>query len=149
MHDDPAPAWPGPLPRHGRATVGFFIRQARFRLYFSPDAPMCVVRSFRHSTSVSYSAPVALLIDTGPGRRTLRAAHTTGDLTMANGTVKWFNATKGFGFIQPQGGSKDVFVHISALERAGLRALEDGQAVTFDLERDRQGRESAVNLALA
>ncbi|MCV2445857.1 MULTISPECIES: cold-shock protein [Paracoccus] len=68
---------------------------------------------------------------------------------MANGTVKWFNATKGFGFIAPEGGSKDVFVHISALERAGLRGLNDGQAVTFDLERDRNGRESATNLALA
>lgn len=68
---------------------------------------------------------------------------------MANGTVKWFNATKGFGFIAPEGGSKDVFVHISALERAGLRGLNDGQAVTFDIERDRNGRESATNLALA
>ena len=68
---------------------------------------------------------------------------------MANGTVKWFNATKGFGFIAPEGGSKDVFVHISALERAGLRGLNDGQAVTYDLERDRSGRESATNLALA
>ena len=68
---------------------------------------------------------------------------------MANGTVKWFNATKGFGFIAPEGGSKDVFVHISALERAGLRGLNDGPAVTDDLERDRQGRESATNLALA
>jgi CspA family cold shock protein len=73
----------------------------------------------------------------------------TGDLTMANGTVKWFNATKGFGFIAPEGGQKDVFVHITALERAGLRGLNDGQAVTFDLERDRNGRESATNLALA
>ena len=68
---------------------------------------------------------------------------------MANGTVKWFNATKGFGFIAPQGGNKDVFVHISALERAGIRHLNDGQAVTFDLESDRNGRESATNLALA
>ncbi len=68
---------------------------------------------------------------------------------MANGTVKWFNSTKGFGFIQPESGSKDVFVHISAVERAGLRGLEDGQAVTFDLESDRNGRESASNLALA
>ena len=68
---------------------------------------------------------------------------------MANGTVKWFNATKGFGFIAPEGGQKDVFVHITALERAGIRALNDGQAVTFDLERDRNGRESAMNLALA
>jgi len=70
-------------------------------------------------------------------------------LTMANGTVKWFNATKGFGFIQPEGGSKDVFVHISALERAGLRGLDDGQKVTFDLETSRDGRQSATNLALA
>lgn len=68
---------------------------------------------------------------------------------MANGTVKWFNATKGFGFIAPQGGSRDVFVHISALERAGIRELADGQAVTFDVERGRDGRESAMNLALA
>lgn len=68
---------------------------------------------------------------------------------MANGTVKWFNTTKGFGFIAPEGGSKDVFVHISALERAGIRQLNDGQAVRFDLERDRNGRESATNLTLA
>jgi len=72
-----------------------------------------------------------------------------GDITMANGTVKWFNATKGFGFIAPAHGSKDVFVHVSALERAGIRQLDDGQAVTFDLESDRNGRESATNLALA
>jgi len=68
---------------------------------------------------------------------------------MATGTVKWFNATKGFGFIQPDGGSKDVFVHISAVERAGLRGLDDGQKVTFDLETSRDGRQSATNLALA
>ena len=68
---------------------------------------------------------------------------------MAKGTVKWFNATKGFGFIQPEGGTKDVFVHASALERAGLSSLADGQKVTFDLERGRDGRESAANLALA
>jgi len=68
---------------------------------------------------------------------------------MANGTVKWFNSTKGFGFIAPEGGSKDVFVHISAVERAGLTGLEDNQAVTFDIEAGRDGRESAVNIALA
>ncbi len=68
---------------------------------------------------------------------------------MAKGTVKWFNSTKGFGFIAPEGGSRDVFLHISALERAGIRQLDDGQAVTFDIESGRDGRESATNLALA
>jgi CspA family cold shock protein len=73
----------------------------------------------------------------------------TGVDTMANGTVKWFNSTKGFGFIAPEGSSKDVFVHISAMERSGIRELADGQKVTFDVERGRDGRESAINLQLA
>lgn len=68
---------------------------------------------------------------------------------MAVGTVKFFNTAKGFGFIAPDTGGKDVFVHISALERAGMRSLSDGQKVTFELERDRQGRDSATNLATA
>ena len=67
---------------------------------------------------------------------------------MANGTVKWFNSTKGFGFIQPEKGSKDVFLHISAVERAGLTHLDDGQKVTYEIESGRDGRESATNLAL-
>ncbi len=66
---------------------------------------------------------------------------------MATGTVKWFNTTKGFGFIQPDEGGSDVFVHISAVERAGMRSLNEGQKVTFELEKDRKtGRNSAVNL---
>ncbi|GGE40908.1 cold-shock protein [Actibacterium pelagium] len=68
---------------------------------------------------------------------------------MANGTVKWFNDTKGYGFIAPEEGGKDVFVHISAVERSGLRGLADNQKVTYDLEAGRDGRESAVNIALA
>ncbi len=67
---------------------------------------------------------------------------------MANGTVKWFNTTKGYGFIAPEAGGKDVFVHISAVERSGLTGLADNQKVTYDLEAGRDGRESAVNLAL-
>lgn len=65
---------------------------------------------------------------------------------MATGTVKWFNTTKGFGFIAPDGGGKDVFVHISAVERSGLTGLADNQKVTFDLETGRDGRQSAINL---
>ena len=68
---------------------------------------------------------------------------------MANGTVKWFNSTKGFGFIAPESGGKDVFVHISQVERSGLTGLADDQKVTFDVEAGRYGRESAINLALA
>lgn len=65
---------------------------------------------------------------------------------MPTGTVKWFNATKGYGFIQPDEGGKDVFVHISAVERAGLSGLKDGQKVSFEVEADRQGRSSAGSL---
>jgi cold shock protein len=65
---------------------------------------------------------------------------------MATGTVKWFNGQKGFGFIQPDGGGPDVFVHISAVERAGIQGLNDGQKVTYDVEPDRRGKTSAVNL---
>ena len=69
---------------------------------------------------------------------------------MANGTVKWFNGTKGFGFIQPDDGGQDVFVHISAVERAGLRELREGQVVSYELIADRKtGKSSAGNLAVS
>ena len=68
---------------------------------------------------------------------------------MANGTVKWFNTTKGYGFIAPESGGKDIFVHISAVERSGLTGLKDDQKVTFDVQSGRDGRESAENIALA
>ena len=68
---------------------------------------------------------------------------------MATGTVKWFNGQKGFGFIEPSDGSKDVFVHISAVERAGLGGLAEGQKVQFDLKTDKmRGKVSAENLSL-
>ncbi|MEO0036289.1 cold-shock protein [Phaeospirillum tilakii] len=66
---------------------------------------------------------------------------------MSTGTVKWFNSTKGYGFIQPDDGAADVFVHISAVERAGLATLKEGQKLSFDTERDpRKGKNAAVNL---
>lgn len=66
---------------------------------------------------------------------------------MNSGTVKWFNSQKGFGFIQPEDGSKDVFVHISAVERAGLRTLNEGQRVAYEVVSDRKtGKSSAANL---
>ncbi|MEL6167574.1 MAG: cold-shock protein [Pseudomonadota bacterium] len=67
---------------------------------------------------------------------------------MPNGTVKWFNTTKGYGFIAPEGGGKDVFVHISAVERSGLTGLADDQKVTYELQAGRDGRESAVDIQI-
>jgi len=68
---------------------------------------------------------------------------------MTIGTVKWFNSQKGYGFIQPEDGSKDVFVHISAVERSGIGNLIEGQKISFEVERGNQGKTSAVNLKSA
>jgi CspA family cold shock protein len=68
---------------------------------------------------------------------------------MSRGTVKWYNSQKGYGFIVPDDGSKDVFVHVSAVERSGLGTLSDGQKVSYDVERGQQGKLSAVNLQAA
>jgi CspA family cold shock protein len=68
---------------------------------------------------------------------------------MAIGTVKWFNTQKGYGFIQPEDGSQNVFVHVSAVERAGIGNLHEGQRLNFEIERDQRGKTSAVNLEQA
>ncbi len=67
---------------------------------------------------------------------------------MATGTVKWFNSAKGYGFIEPEDGSKDAFVHISAVERAGLNSLSEGQKVSYELQPGQQGKSSAENLSV-
>ena len=67
---------------------------------------------------------------------------------MPTGTVKWFNPSKGFGFIEPEDGSADVFVHMSAVEQAGLQTLRDGQRIKFEIEPGRGGKSAAANLAL-
>lgn len=74
------------------------------------------------------------------------AGGNTRGLKMATGTVKWFNGQKGYGFIQPDEGGADVFVHISAVERANMTGLREGQKLSYDLERGRNGKSSAVNL---
>jgi len=71
-----------------------------------------------------------------------------GNTDMANGTVKWFNATKGYGFIEPEDGGKDAFVHISAVERSGLSTLNEGQKVSYELTPGRNGKEAAENLSV-
>ena len=81
--------------------------------------------------------------------RTVGIADCKENDAMSEGMVKWFNAQKGYGFIQPSDGSKDVFVHITAVERAGLSGLSEGQKVSFDLERGQQGKMSATNLKAA
>jgi CspA family cold shock protein len=68
---------------------------------------------------------------------------------MSNGTIKWFNATKGYGFIQPEDGSKDVFLHISDVERSGIGTPREGDRLAYDLQRGQQGRTSATNIRRA
>jgi CspA family cold shock protein len=68
---------------------------------------------------------------------------------MATGTVKWFNSTKGYGFIQPDDGGNDVFVHVTAVQAAGLQGLEDNQKVTYELETGRNGKDNAIDITLA
>lgn len=77
-----------------------------------------------------------------------RRARAENDTEMATGTVKWFNTTKGFGFIAPEGGGQDVFVHVSAVEKSGMRSLVEGQRVSFEVVKER-GKPAAANLKAA
>jgi cold shock protein len=98
-------------------------------------------------TSLSLKVGQRLCRDTRVGAPAALEQPPQGEMAMATGTVKWFNATKGFGFIQPTDGGTDVFVHISAVERAGMRDLNEGQKISYDVVADRRtGKSSADNL---
>jgi len=84
----------------------------------------------------------------GRARHHVARAFTNRRYEMSKGTVKWFNAVKGYGFIQPDDGTKDVFVHISAVERSGMHSLNEGQKICYDLQSGRDGKSSAENLAI-
>lgn len=103
----------------------------------------CVTKTLRSAPSLKAAGQ---LEDTAPPRRNNVGGDLIGDTDMATGTVKWFNTTKGFGFIAPDDGGKDVFVHISAVERAGLTGLRDDQKVQYEMIEGRDGRQSAGDL---
>jgi CspA family cold shock protein len=105
---------------------------------------LALVRTIRQRGSAdnSHTPMRALMAAAIP----LAAQVILGELRMATGTVKWFNSQKGYGFIQPDEGGNDVFVHISAVERAGLSNLREGQKISYEIERGRNGKSSAVNL---
>jgi CspA family cold shock protein len=99
----------------------------------------------REGVAVRRRAPVQQGGLAGGPERTTRDRK--GEKTMPTGTVKWFNATKGYGFIGPEAGGKDIFVHISAVQKAGMRTLNEGQKLAFEIEQQANGRAAAVNLA--
>src|SRR3972149_1270132 len=106
-----------------------------------------------HALVNSATAPRALTLDVSIARFDDGSGHCVRGLRpllwrhgMANGTVKWFNSQKGYGFIQPEEGGNDVFVHISAVERAGMQTLREGQKGSYETERGRNGKIAAVNL---
>jgi CspA family cold shock protein len=133
-----------------RAHEQLFVADPRLALvkpprcaYTSSTALFSVGLSYlAYATSSLFGSPNMKSIPV----RTVWIAGLQGDDAMSEGTVKWFNSQKGYGFIQPTDGSKDVFVHITAVERAGLSGLNEGQKVSYDLERGQQGKMSATNL---
>lgn len=129
----PAVAMPGGMPQG--ATVG------TTRAALSSKQARAVFKQFR--AIVSIRGRTAVSGPDGVRDRTRKAPSKT-----SQGTVKWFNAQKGFGFIQPDDGSKDVFVHITTIERAGLVSLNEGQKVSYDLERGAEGKTSVANLKI-
>jgi len=154
--DMPA-AWEGRAPgtRSGFGRVRRMGRGApalAFTAAIAIYAPYVAHRlAYPDSRPMAASLAIPDIVNVSPGSGQVGPALITSmskDTAMATGTVKWFNATKGYGFIEPSDGGKDAFVHISAVERAGLTSLRDGQKVSYDLVPGQNGKASAENLTV-
>ena len=133
-------------PRRGGAPISL---QSRPRMPILIFVVFFMVRPAFPSAIERRTAPRSMWWYDPPSRMSGGESLITRRAKMTIGTVKWFNTQKGYGFIQPEDGSKDVFVHISAVERSGIGNLREGQRLSFELERGNQGKTSAVNLRQA
>jgi cold shock protein len=143
---DAASKWRAPAALSGRPAK-HLAKAARGR--HPEPSPSAVRPALLRSVIERRIQPPALWSPIGGAIRKRPKRHISSEDIMAIGTVKWFNTQKGYGFIQPDDGSKDVFVHISAVERSGIGNLREGQKLSYDIERGQQGKSSAVNLKQA
>jgi CspA family cold shock protein len=141
------------FPCFAAAGAPYCLTELETSAYLALAAPAALPESLRAPGSAAAQPRLIrlpLLLRLQPSAALLqRATFEEEATTMATGTVKWFNATKGYGFIAPDDGGKDVFLHVSALERAGLRSVQEGQKLSFELARGRDGRTSAENVRAA
>src|SRR5262249_13500293 len=138
--------WPFPADLMRARAISTKVNKPENDVKLIPLAPRqrhAVAARARHRNTAVHNSAIALATTLPIGITSPRIV--TWEMEMARGTVKWFNPTKGYGFIQPQSGGKDVFVHISAVERAGLSTLNEGQHLEYEIEENR-GKTSAVNL---
>ena len=138
--------WPFPADLMRARAISTKVNKPENDVKLIPLAPRqrhAAAARARHRNTAVYNSAIALATSLPIGITSPRIV--TWEIELARGTVKWFNSTKGYGFIQPQAGGKDVFVHISAVERAGRGTLNEGQHIEYEIEENR-GKTSAVNL---
>ena len=138
--------WPFPADLMRARAISTKVNKPENDVKLIPLAPRqrhAAAARARHRNTGVYNSAIALATSLPIGITSPRIV--TWEIELARGTVKWFNPTKGYGFIQPQAGGKDVFVHISAVERAGLSTLNEGQHLEYEIE-ENHGKTSAVNL---